>query len=497
MTTIVRVRYAPSPTGEPHVGNIRTALFNWLYARHTGGEFILRIEDTDQQRIVEGALEAIYDSLEWLGLDWDEGPRVGGPYGSYIQSERKATGIYKEQADQLVRKGHAYYCYCTQEELEQMRKEQQRRKEPPRYDRRCRTLTDADHGARKGKPKVVRFKTPEEGDPITVHDIIRGDVAFDPATLDDFVLMKSDGFPTYHLASVMDDHAMQISHVLRAEEWLPSTPRHLLLYQALAWDPPLFGHMPMILGPDRSKLSKRHGATSTLEYRDGGFLPNAMFNFLTLLGWSLDDKTEIISREDLVRHFSLERVGKSPAIFDHTKLEWMNGVYLRQLPQDMLADKLAAALDSYIQNHQGSAQVPRSPGYLSTVVPLVQERLKTLNPQEVWDLCSFFVVELPEYDEGVTPKGLSPEVTRTALQATLAALQPLALFDAPTLEAALRPLAERLHLKPGELFGAIRLAITGRTAAPPLFDTVAVVGRVRVMARLAHAIAKLSDKKRS
>ncbi|MEK7777671.1 MAG: glutamate--tRNA ligase [Chloroflexota bacterium] len=496
MTTTVRVRYAPSPTGEPHVGNIRTALFNWLYARHTGGAFILRIEDTDQQRIVEGALEAIYDSLDWLGLAWDEGPRVGGPYGPYIQSERKAMGVYQEQADQLVREGHAYYCYCTQEELEQMRKEQQRRKEPPRYNRRCRTLSAAERLRREGMPKVVRFKTPEEGDPIRVNDIIRGDVAFAPATLDDFVLLKSDGFPTYHLACVVDDHAMHISHVLRAEEWLPSTPRHLLLYKALAWDPPLFGHMPMIFGPDRAKLSKRHGATSTLEYRDQGFLPEAMTNFLALLGWSLDDKTEIIPREDMVRHFSLERVGKSPAIFDHAKLEWMNGVYLRQLPQDELANSLSEALHSHIRKTHQQVLVTPSPDYLRNVAPLVQERLKTLNPQDVWDLCSFFLVELPEYGEGLTPKGLAPEVTRTALQATLVILQALDSFDAATMEAALRPLAERLQLKTGQLFGVIRLAVTGRTAAPPLFDTLSVVGRERVLARLAGAITKLSDGKR-
>ncbi len=496
MSAKVRVRYAPSPTGEPHVGNIRTALFNWLYARHTGGEFILRIEDTDQMRIMEGALEAIYDSLEWLGLDWDEGPRVGGLYGPYIQSERKAMGVYQEQADQLVRQGHAYYCYCTPEELDQRRKEQQRRGLPPRYNRRCRYLSPAEHSNNQGKPRVVRFMTPEQGDPITVNDIIRGDVAFDPAVLDDFVLLKSDGFPTYHLASVMDDHAMQISHVLRAEEWLPSTPRHLLLYQALAWDPPQFGHMPMILGPDRTKLSKRHGATSTLDYRDQGFLPEAMSNFLALLGWSLDDKTEIISSEDMVRHFSLERVGKSPAIFDRTKLEWMNGVYLRQLPQDKLVNQLSEALDSYIRKHQEPVQIPPTPEYLRAVVPLVQERLKALDPEEVWELCSFFLVELPEYGQGLTPKGLAPEVTRTALQATLAALQPLAIFDAATMEAAVRPLAERLQLKTGELFGAIRLAVTGRTAAPPLFDTLAVVGKERVVARLAGAIAKLSDEKR-
>lgn len=493
MTTTVRVRYAPSPTGDPHVGNIRTALFNWLYARHAGGAFILRIEDTDQARLIDGALEAIYDSLKWLGLDWDEGPVVGGPYEPYIQSERKSMGIYQEKADYLVQHGHAYYCYCTPEELDQMRKEQQRNKLPPKYDGRCRPLSPAEHQRRESRPRVVRFKTPLSGDPIIVHDIIRGDVAFDPSVLDDFVLLKSDSFPTYHLANVVDDQAMHISHVLRAEEWLPSTPRHLLLYQALGWDPPQFGHMPMILGPDRAKLSKRHGATSTLEYRDQGFLPEAMFNFLALLGWSLDDKTEIISREDLVRHFTLDRVGKSPAVFDHAKLVWMNGVYLRQLPTDDLADHLAEILGSYVRQQQIPVEVSPTAENLRSLVPLVQERLKTLKPEEAWDLCSFFLVGLPEYEEGLTPKGMAPDVARTVLQETLATLQPLALFDAATIEAEVRPLAERLHLKTGDLFGAIRIAATGRRAAPPLFDTMAVLGRERVLARLAHVIRKLEE----
>ena len=490
----IRVRFAPSPTGDPHVGNIRTALFNWLFARHTQGTFILRIEDTDQMRTAKGALESIFDSLEWLGLDWDEGPRIGGPYEPYIQSERKKMGIYQEKAEQLLREGHAYYCYCTPDELAQMRKEQQQQGEPPRYDRRCRNLSQAEHQARGERPRVVRFKTPLEGELITVDDIIRGEVTFDPSVLDDFVLLKSDGYPTYHLANVADDNAMQVSHVLRAEEWLSSAPRHLLLYKALGYEPPQFGHLPMILGPDRAKLAKRHGATSLLDYQKDGFLPEAMCNFLALLGWSLDDKTNIIPRDELVRHFSLERVGKSPAIFNLEKLTWMNGVYLRQLPAEDMADRLSESLESYIRQNQHPVQVAPSPEYLRTVVPLVQERLKTLNPREVWDLCSFFLEEPPRYEvDPPLPKGMDPGTARTALQATIAAIQPMSHFEAEAIEQVLRPLAEHLQLKTRELFGAIRIAVTGQTAAPPLFDTLAVMGKQRVLARLGHVVATLTE----
>ena len=489
----IRVRFAPSPTGDPHVGNIRTALFNWLFARHTQGTFILRIEDTDQMRTAEGALESIFDSLEWLGLDWDEGPRIGGPHEPYIQSERKKLGIYQEKAEQLLQEGHAYYCYCTPDELAQMRKEQQQRREPPRYDRRCRNLSQTEHQAEGAMPRVVRFKTPLEGEPITVDDIIRGEVTFDPSVLDDFVLLKSDGYPTYHLANVVDDNTMQVSHVLRAEEWLSSAPRHLLLYKALGYEPPVFGHLPMILGPDRAKLAKRHGATSLLDYQKDGFLPEAMCNFLALLGWSLDDKTELIPRGELVRHFSLERVGKSPAIFNLEKLTWMNGVYLRQLPVEDMADRLSKSLESYIRQNQHPVQIAPSPEYLRTVVPLVQERLKTLNPKEVWDLCAFFLEEPPRYEvDPPLPKGMDPDTARTALQATVDALQPMSNFEAEAVEQVLRPLAEHLQLKTRELFGAIRIAVTGQTAAPPLFDTLAVVGKERVLARLSHVVATLT-----
>jgi len=320
--TSVRVRFAPAPTGYPHLGNIRTALFNWLFARHHCGVFVLRIEDTDVARKVEGAVDVILDSLRWLGLDWDEGP--------YFQSQR--LSLYRETSQRLVDEDHAYLCYCSPERLEAMRQEQMKRKQPPKYDRRCRDLTEQEKIQLKatGTTPVIRFKTPLEGE-TTFHDLIYGRVTFRHDTLDDFVLLKSDGYPTYHLANVVDDHTMSISHILRAEEWLSSTPRHVLLYQVLDWQAPQFAHLPMIFGPDRAKLSKRHGATNINEYQRQGYLPDAMVNFLALLGWSLDDRTELLTGEELIKHFTLERVGKTAAIFNKEKLEWMNGVYLRRL----------------------------------------------------------------------------------------------------------------------------------------------------------------------
>lgn len=483
----VRVRFAPSPTGEPHVGNIRTAIFNWLFARRHGGTFILRIEDTDVVRAVPGALEAIEDALRWLGLDWDEGPGVGGPYGPYIQSQR--TELYRAVADRLVAEGYAYLCYCSPERLDEMRKEQMRRREPPRYDRRCRDL--AEEGRRRfeadGIVPVVRFRTPLSGETV-VHDLIRGEVTFDNGTLDDFVLLKSDGYPTYHLANVADDHHMRITHVLRADEWLPSTPRHVLMYQALGYEPPLFAHLPMILGPDRSKLSKRHGATSVSAYMERGYLPEALFNFLTLLGWSLDDSTEIISRQDLVRHFSLERVSKSAAVFNIDKLNWMNGVYIRQLEMSDLGQRMVPFLERDLP-----PLVPRPVDreYLDRITPLVQERLKLLS--EAAELTSFFFADETEYESGLLlGRRLDLPTAQRALRTTLGKLTALSPWDAPTLEGVIRSLAEDLSLRTGDYFGLLRVAVTGRTAAPPLFETMAVLGRERCLRRLEAALAKLA-----
>ncbi|MBI4336342.1 MAG: glutamate--tRNA ligase [Chloroflexi bacterium] len=496
----VRVRYAPSPTGEPHVGNIRTALFNWLFARRHGGAFIVRIEDTDRDRYIPGAVEAILESLHWLGLDWDEGPtgqaqESHGRHAPYFQSQR--LPLYHEAAQQLVSGGHAYRCYCSPQRLEELRKQQAQEKRPPGYDRRCRDLTDAQRREMEtqGTPSVVRFRVPQEGHS-AVNDLVRGEVTWQNNLLDDFVILKSDGFPTYHLASVVDDHHMGISHVMRAEEWLPSTPRHLLLYQAFGWEPPLFAHLPMILGPDRAKLSKRHGATSVLAYREQGFLPEALFNFLVLLGWSLDDRTEVMSRETVVQHFSLERITKAGAIFNSEKLLWLNGVYIRQLAPEDLANRLVPLLERPASQGGLPDEVARpvDRDYLRRIVPLVQERLKAL--AEGAELTSFFFVERLEYDPALlVQKGMDREGTLRGLQRVLAAVEALASFDLTSLEAAIRPLVEELGVKAGQLFGAIRVATTGRTAAPPLFQTMEVLGRERCLRKLREAVAKLEATK--
>jgi glutamyl-tRNA synthetase len=486
MTTPVRVRFAPSPTGYPHVGNIRTAMFNWLMARHTGGKLILRIEDTDVARRVEDAVKTIMDSLRWLGIDWDEGPDVGGDYGPYYQSQR--LELYQAAAEKLIAQGDAYYCYCSPERLEQLRAEQVKRKEPPGYDRLCRDLTQEERAKKEaeGIKPVVRFKTPLDGQ-TGYKDLIWGQVVVDNSTLDDFVLLKSDGYPTYHLANVVDDHAMKISHVIRAEEWISSTPRHLLLYKAFGFKPPQFVHHPMILGPDRAKLSKRHGAVSILDYRDMGYLPQTMFNFLSLIGWSLDDKTEIMSRQELIDNFSLERIGKTGAIFNREKLDWMNGVYIRKLT----ADEFFEAVEPYLMDDiaAGKALIS-SEEYVRAVLPLVQERARTL--VEVAELAQFFFVDELDYEPSLLiGKNMDAEATLQALRVSHQKLKPLSAFDADSLEAVLRPLAAELGLKTGQLFAVLRVAVTGRTAAPPLFDTMAVLGKERCLKRIEAALKKL------
>ncbi|MCK5124367.1 MAG: glutamate--tRNA ligase, partial [Dehalococcoidia bacterium] len=457
----------------------RTALFNWLFARHHGGKFILRIEDTDVARRVEGAVEVILDSLRWLGLNWDEEP--------YFQSQR--LPIYREITQRLLEEGYAYLCYCSPERLETMRREQAKRKQPPKYDRHCRDLTQHERTRLEatGITPVIRFKTPLEGE-TTFYDLIHGPVTFKHATLDDFILLKSDGYPTYHLANVVDDHLMAISHVLRADEWLSSTPRHVLLYQALNWQPPQLAHLPMILGPDRAKLSKRHGATTITEYQKQGYLPDAMVNFLVLLGWSLDDRTELLSREDLIKHFSLERVGKTAAIFNKDKLEWMNGVYLRALSPGEFVQQAMPFLD---RNLPESVERPLNLDYVSHVLFLVQERAKTL--AEVPPLTSFFFLDELQYDIGLLlSKEVDAKSATKAITTTLQVLEEITAWDATTLEDILRPLAAELGLGTGKFFGLLRVAVTGRVAAPPLFQTMAVLGEEKCLKRLNMAKQQLS-----
>jgi glutamyl-tRNA synthetase len=478
MVENIRVRFAPSPTGYPHLGNIRTALFNWVFARHNKGVFILRIEDTDVARMVEGATDVIVDSLRWLGLNWDEGP--------YFQSQR--LELYHEAADRLLKQGNAYRCYCSPERLQSMRAEQMKRKEPPGYDRFCRDLTPEACAEKEaeGVVPVVRFKSPTDGK-TSFDDMLRGQIIFENSTLDDFVLLKSDGYPTYHLANIVDDHAMEISHVLRADEWLSSTPRHVLLYEALGWKPPQFAHLPMILGPDRSKLSKRHGATSISEYKEQGYLPAAMFNFLALLGWSLDDKTELLTKDEIVDNFSLERISRTAAVFNRDKLEWMNGVYLRGLSLDEFTER---AMPFLVNGLPAEVKRPLDIDYIHSIMPLVQERARTL--AEVPDLSDFFFVDKLEYDAGLLLGKTEKDKASVSLQASIAAIGKIENWDAASLEAVFRPLAEELNLKTGAFFGLLRVALTARTAAPPLFQTMEVLGKERCTKRLEAALDKLS-----
>ena len=486
MADRVRVRFAPSPTGDPHVGSLRTAIFNWLFARHSRGSFVLRIEDTDQSRKVEGATEAIAEALRWLGIDWDEGPEVGGDYGPYVQSER--LGLYHAAADDLIARGAAYRCFCSTDRLRELRDSQAKRKESTQYDRLCKGLTDSERAEREaaGEPSVVRFAMPTEG-VTSVTDLIRGGVDFENRLIDDFVVIKSDGFPTYHLANVVDDHAMEITHVLRAEEWLPSTPRHVRMYDALEWRPPKFAHLPIILAPDRSKLSKRHGATSVMDYRRMGYLPHAMVNFLALIGWSLDDKTEVFSVEELVESFSIDGVARSGALFDMDKLIWMNGTHIRRASAEELADDL---LDFWRRNPP--VEIPDLPARdrLVQIVPLIQERLKTLG--DAAPLIPFFFTDTVEYEtDDLIQKKMDAPGTKNALVQAGSKLEAAEDFDAPSLEALLRPLGEELGIKVGQLLGSLRVALTGLRVSPPLFETMELLGKERTVTAVKAAIERL------
>ena len=488
MTEPVRVRIAPSPTGFMHIGNVKTAMYDWLLARHTGGSFILRIEDTDLTRKVEGAIEVIYESLKWMGLDWDEGPDVGGPYGPYIQSER--LELYQEAAQRMIDQGDAYYCYCSPERLDEMRKEQMARKQPPGYDRHCRDLTReqrAEFEAQGIKP-VIRMKVPREGQ-VTFNDLIYGDVSFDYGTINDFVMLKSDGYPTYHLANVIDDTAMKITHIIRGDEWISSVPMHLLIYKALGYTPPLYVHHPMLLGPNRAKLSKRHGDVAVLQYREKGYLPEALFNFLALIGWSLDDKTEIMTRQELIDNFSLERINKTGALFNWEKLEWMNGLYIRNISLNEFMDRSIPFLEKSLPD---TVKRPLDKEYLKKILTLVQERTKTL--AEVPELVSFFYIEESSYEPTLLiGKKMTKEEALKALEVSLDRLSSLDTFDSESMEILLRPLAEALNLKTGQLFGTLRVATTGRTASPPLFQTMEVLGKEACLNRIEKALKKLKS----
>jgi glutamyl-tRNA synthetase len=486
--TEVRVRFAPSPTGYLHIGGARTALYNWLFARHCGGKFILRIEDTDRNRYVPDALTDIMASLRWLGMDWDEGPEVGGDYGSYFQSER--LELYQKYAQQLVDEGKAYRCYCTAERLESLRKDQESNKQKMGYDRHCLNLTEEKlreleiSGAR----FVIRFKIPPGR--TVVYDQLRGELNFDNNTIDDFVLLKSDGFPTYHLANIIDDHLMKITHVMRGDEWLVSTPRHILLYQAFGWEPPLFAHLPIFLAPGGGKLSKRHGATSVKEYRDKGYLPEALNNFLLLLGWNPGTDQEMFSLKEAAEAFTIERINASPVALSFDKLDWFNGVYIRSLSTGDLADRCLPYL-------QQAGLVPdpcptEKYNYLLQIVPLIRERLKSV--PEVAEMTDYFFQEdIPTpAKELLIPKKMDQQQTLSSLEGAARVLKEVSYeFKEADMEAALRNLAVELGIYDGQVFMPVRVAISGRTATPGIFETMHVLGKERVMQRIKAAIQVL------
>jgi glutamyl-tRNA synthetase len=498
----VRVRFPPSPTGLLHVGGLRSALFNWLFARHTGGTFILRIEDTDRKRYDPRAVPDLLENLRWLGLDWDEGPEVGGDYGPYFQSER--THLYQQYAQQLLASGDAYYCFCASARGADGDPEATpvpgpgttavRRGAATGYDRRCRDLDPQASAARvaSGESAVIRLKMPLTGH-TTFHDLLRGDITVDNTTQDDVVLLKSDGYPTYHLANVVDDHLMQVTHIMRAEEWIATAPRHVQLYHALGWQMPAIAHLPVVLDPSgKGKMSKRKKTAPdgrvlpvlVRDFRSAGYLPEAMFNFLALIGWHYDAHTEFMTRAEIIERFTIERINPTAAAFNYAKLDHFNGAYIRGLSVDDLTDRLMP----FLARAPFRADRPS----MQRIVPLIQERLERLD--QVAGLVDFFFVEpLPDYDpQTLLPKKVDAAEARRLLAAGRDALAGVTPFEHDDIEVVLRGLAERLGVKPGPLFQPIRVATCGRLVAPPLFGTLEILGRERVLARVERALETLA-----
>ncbi len=471
----MRLRFAPSPTGYLHVGGARTALYNWLLARNSGGSFILRIEDTDQSRSTDEAIHAITDDLAWLGLDWDEGPGAGGEYGPYRQTERAAG--YSEAALRLLADGRAYRCFCTPEEIAARREAERIDARTARHEHACRGLSNQEIASRQaaGLPGAVRFQV-EEGTTV-VHDLVRGNVTFDNGTIEDFVLLRRDGTATYNLAVVLDDAGMAITHVVRGDDHLSNTPKQIMLYRALALEPPRFGHLSMIVGNDGKPLSKRFADVSVGSYRDKGYLADAVVNFLALLGWSLDDKTTLMDRATLIAGFGLDRVTSKPAVWDLDKLNWMNGVYIRNENDERLAERLAPFL------RQSGYDLP--PDQLTGAVPLVRERMTVL--ADAGSLLGFLAPGDIALEENAS-EALRTDEARAMLAASLEMLEGLPNWEAESLEAALRALAERLELKPRTAFQAVRIAMTGSKVSPPLFASLALLGRATALRRLRRAL---------
>lgn len=478
-------RFPPSPTGFLHVGSLRTALYNYLFAKQNKGKFIIRIEDTDRERYVEGAVENLIKTLKWAGLEYNEGPDIGGPHGPYIQSQR--LELYREYAQKLIQNHHAYYCFCTKERLENMRKSQEAKKLAPKYDRYCLNLSkeEIEKNIHQSVSHVIRQKIPEK----TIHfrDIVRGELTFEASTLDDQILLKSDGYPTYHLANVVDDHLMEVTHVIRGEEWLPSTPKHILLYEACEWTPPQFAHLPLLLNPDKTKLSKRQGDVAVEDYIQKGYLKEALLNFVALLGWHPTEDEEILSMEDLLRKFSLEKVQKGGAIFNREKLDWLNGVYIRKLSTEELAKRIHPIIEKEAWFHDD----PKFKEY----VKLIQERLKTLSEAPNMLKCFFikhhkydlalFENEKMKVDRGIAKKSL--EEAKKMMEEN-----EIDYKSEESIKAHLLNLALKMQIKNGQLLWPLRVSLTNEVYSPGVFEMIHILGKEKTLQRIHDALGAMA-----
>lgn len=482
----LRVRFAPSPTGYLHVGGLRTALYNYLFARKNNGAFILRIEDTDRNRFVEGAVEKLISSLNWAGLTYDEGPDIGGNYGPYMQSQR--LDIYRKFADELINNGDAYYCFCSAERLKNLREEQEKLKLPQaKYDKYCLSLSDEiiQENLKNKFPFVIRLNV-KANQKIVFDDIIRERVEFDSNNVDDQVLIKSDGYPTYHLANVVDDHLMEISHVIRGEEWLSSTPKHVLLYDAFHWERPAFAHLPLLLNPDKSKLSKRQGDVAVEDYRDKGYLKEALINFVALLGWNAGDDKEFYEMEELVNAFSLDRVNKSGAVFDIVKLNSLNAEHLRKKTNS----DLLVMLKNEFQKHELKVKIP-SDEKLILIIEAMKERVTFVH--EFISSCRYFYEEPTEYEQKAIEKNWKDDTPNHLLKLKYKFEQ----LNNPTkedYEHSLAKAADELKIGKGKLIHPLRLAVSGQSTGPGMFDLLFILGKDEVIKRIDKAIFNIGEK---
>ncbi len=469
----MRLRFAPSPTGALHIGSVRTILYNYLFARQRDGTLILRVEDTDKDRLVAGAIDSIYDGLHWLGIKWNEGPQEGGPHAPYVQSER--LPLYHKHAQELIDKGAAYYCFCSKERLAAVRAEQEARKEPTRYDRLCRSIPPAEAAERaKTEPHVIRLKVPDEGT-LAIDDLVHGHIEWQAETIEDQVILKSDGFPTYHLAVVIDDHVMEITHIMRGDEWVASVPKHLLIYRAFGWDAPPMAHVPSVLGPDGKKLSKRHGSTAVSQFREDGYLPEALINYLALVGWSPGTEDEVFAVDDLIRVWKIDQVQSAGGKWDRERLDFFNGVWIRKLS----VDELVRRLEPFVPAEWDRAVLKR-------IAPHIQERMKTLNDAKE-QIRFLFTDDIGYETKLLIPKKSDRVATAEALVRARAVLAELEPFSGAVIQTALESLAEQLGWPRKDLNGAVRMAITGRQVGPPLYESLEVLGKEKSLKRFEMA----------